>query len=127
MWTVYVFLMLVVCMVTRPGEVLSVAISVSLCLCVCLLAYLKKSSAVAEMGDRDHSRHGPKIGGCCASFVGAATPSCTMWLGSRSTSVPSGSSSTQPFGHNRHGPKIGWRWVCLFSGGSCVHIEHNVA
>jgi len=25
---------------------------------------VNKSSAVAEMGDRGHNRHGPKIGGC---------------------------------------------------------------
>jgi len=23
--------------------------------------------------------------------------------------------------------KIGWGWLCFFSGGSWVHIEHNVA
>jgi len=29
-----------------------------------------KSSAVAEMGDRGHNRHGPKRGGrCCAPFA----------------------------------------------------------
>jgi len=28
-----------------------------------------KSSAVAEMGDHDHNRHGPKRGGCCAPFA----------------------------------------------------------
>jgi len=37
------------------------------------------------------------------------------------------SSSIQPFGHNRHGPKIGWGGCAHFSGGSWVHIEHNVA
>ena len=48
-----------------------------------------KSSAVAEMGDRGHNRHGPKrgAGGCCAPFAGAGTPSSTMWAGPRSTSV----------------------------------------
>jgi len=50
-----------------------------------------KSSAVAEMGDRGHNRHGPKReGGCCACFAGAGTPSSTMWSGPRSTSTPSG-------------------------------------
>jgi len=33
-----------------------------------------KSSAVAEMVDRGHSRHGPKRGGCCAPFTGGAGP-----------------------------------------------------
>ena len=88
-----------------------------------------KSSAVAEMGDRGHNRHGPKRGGggCCAPFAGAVTPSSTMWPGPRSTSVPSGSSSIQPFGHNRDGPKIGWGGCAHFSRGCWVHIEHNVA
>ena len=33
-----------------------------------------KSSAVAEMGDGGHNRHGPKRGGCCAPFAGVGTP-----------------------------------------------------
>ena len=50
-----------------------------------------KSSAVAEMGDRGHNRHGPKRRGCCTHFAGeAGSPSNTMWPGPRSTSVPSG-------------------------------------
>jgi len=28
-------------------------------------SYKNKSSAIAEMGDRSHNRHGPKGGGCC--------------------------------------------------------------
>jgi len=32
------------------------------------------SSAVAEMGDRGHSRHEPKRGSCCASFAGIWDP-----------------------------------------------------
>ena len=47
-----------------------------------------KSSAVAEMGDRGHNRHGPKRGGCCAPFAGAGTPSSTMWPGPRPTCKP---------------------------------------
>jgi len=52
-----------------------------------------RNSSVDEIGDRGHDRHGPKRGGCCASFVGgggAGFPSNTMWPGLRSTSVPSG-------------------------------------
>ena len=50
-----------------------------------------KSSAVAEMGDRGHNRHGPKSGGAAVPLSwGAGTPSNTSWLGLRSTSVPSG-------------------------------------
>jgi len=37
------------------------------------------------------------------------------------------SSSIQPFAHSRHGPKIGWGGYAVFSGGSCVPIEHKVA
>jgi len=39
-----------------------------------------KNSAVAEMGDRGHNRHGPKRGGCCAPFAGGAagSPSSTV-------------------------------------------------
>ena len=35
----------------------------------CFDAIRNKSSAVAEMGDRGHNRHGPKRGGCCAPFA----------------------------------------------------------
>jgi len=33
-----------------------------------------KSSAVAEIGDRGHDRHGPKRGGCCAPFAESWDP-----------------------------------------------------
>jgi len=37
---------------------------------VCNDHKINKSSAIAEMGDRGHSRHGPKRGGrCCAPFA----------------------------------------------------------
>jgi len=36
---------------------------------VCQFDFVNKSSAVAEMGDRGHNRHGPKRGGCCAPFA----------------------------------------------------------
>ena len=58
--------------------------------CQLLLSCCYKSSAVAEMGDRGHNRHGPKRGGCCAPFAGAGTPSNTMPSWPRPTSVPSG-------------------------------------
>jgi len=49
------------------------------------------SSAVAEMGDRSHNRHGPKEGRLLCPFRGGAGfPSNTMWPGPRSTSVRSG-------------------------------------
>ena len=69
------------------------------CYCGQSVKLLNKSSAVAEMGDGGHNRHGPKRGGCCAPFAGAGTPSSTMWPGPRSTSVPSGvfNSFIQPY------------------------------
>ena len=75
-----------------------------------------KSSAVAEMGDRGHNRHGPKRGGCCAPFAGAGTPSSTMWPGPSLLPYQAASSSIQPFCHNRHKPKIGWDGCALFVG-----------
>jgi len=50
-----------------------------------------KNSAVAEMGDRGHNRHGPKEGAAVPLSRGrAGSPSNTMWPGLRSTSVSSG-------------------------------------
>ena len=41
----------------------------------CYTLCLNKSSAVAEMGDRGHNRHGPKIGeGLCPLFGGGWVP-----------------------------------------------------
>jgi len=68
-----------------------------------------KSSAVAEMGDRGHNRHGPNRAGAAVPLSrGAGTPSNTMCLGRGLLPYQVASSSIQPFGHNRHGPKIGW-------------------
>jgi len=54
---------------------------------------LYKSSAAAEMGDRGHNKHGPKrVGATVAPFAGgrgAGSPSNTMSLELRPTSVPS--------------------------------------
>jgi len=54
----------------------------------CKLYY--KSSAVAEMGDRCHNKHGPKRGGAVPLTWSARKASTTMWPAPRSTSVPSG-------------------------------------
>ena len=64
-----------------------------------------KSSAVAEMGDRGHNRHGPKRGGAVPLSRSAGNPSNTMWPAPRSTSAryQVASSSIQPFGHNSVG------------------------
>jgi len=50
-----------------------------------------KSSAVAEMGDRGHNRHGPKRGGGAVPLSRSAeNPANTMWHAPMSTSVPNG-------------------------------------
>ena len=62
------------------------------------------SSAVAEMGDRGHKRHGPKRGGRVVPFRGAlGTPliQCGLCRGLLPYQVAS--SSIQPFGHNSVG------------------------
>jgi len=53
---------------------------------------LYKSSAVAEMGDRGHNRHGPKRGGGAAVPLSweQGPPFNTLWPGPRSISVLSG-------------------------------------
>ena len=63
-----------------------------------------KSSAVAEMGDRGHNRHGPKRGGVLCPFRGALGTrliQCSLHGGLVLYQVAS--SSIQPFGHNSVG------------------------
>ena len=84
----------------------SVAIFVSVYLSVRTpLAYLNKSSAVAEMGDRGHNRHGPKRGAAVplSRELGPRLVQCG--LGQGLLPYQAASSSVQPFGHNRHGSK----------------------
>jgi len=67
-----------------------------------------KSSAVAEMGDRGHNRHGPKTGGLLRPlrrYLG--TRLIQSGLGRGLFPYQVASSSIQPFGHNKNGPKIG--------------------
>jgi len=80
---------------------------------------LYKSSAVAEIGDRGHTTHGPKIG------EGAAVP-LSRELGPRLVQCGLGrgllpyqaaSSSIKPFGYRRYGPKIRWGGCALFFWG----------
>ena len=73
-----------------------------------------KSSAAAEMGDRGHNRHGPKMGGCCAPFAGDGPRLVQCVLGRGVLPYQAASSSIQPLGHN--GPKIAWGGCALFSG-----------
>jgi len=54
------------------------------------LVLINKSSAVAEMGDRDHIDMGLKEGDAVRLSRSAGYPSNIMWLARRSTSVPSG-------------------------------------
>ena len=67
-----------------------------------------KSSAVAEMGDRGHNRHGPKRGGgLLCSFCGELDPRLTQrGVGRGLLPYNVASSSIQSFGHTRHGQKI---------------------
>ena len=67
-----------------------------------------KSSAVAEMGDRGHNRHGPKTGGLLCPFHGELRP-CLIQCGLGRGLLPYqvASSSIQPFGHKRHEWKTG--------------------
>ena len=63
-----------------------------------------KSSAVAEIGDRGHNRHGPKRGGC-APFAERCMGTHLIQCGLRRCLLPCqvASSSIQPFGHNSVG------------------------
>jgi len=71
-----------------------------------------KSSAVAEMGNRGHNRHGPKRGGQLCPFRGELGPRLVQYGRGRCLlPYQVASSFIQPFGHNRHGPKIGWGWL----------------
>jgi len=63
-----------------------------------------KTSAVAEMGDRGHNRHGPKRGGGAFPFRGALGTrliQCGLRRGLLPYQVAS--SSIQSFGHNSVG------------------------
>jgi len=69
-----------------------------------------KSSAVAEMGDRGHNRHGPTRGGAAVPLSrGSWVPVSLIHCGRGRDLLPYqvASSSIQPFGHNRLEPKTG--------------------
>ena len=77
-----------------------------------------KSSAVAEMGDRGHSRQGPKRGGLLCLFRGELGPRLAQCcLGRRLLPYQVASSSIQPFGTSNMGQKLGGGGYALFSGG----------
>jgi len=82
----------------------------------CMATHCNKSSAVAEMGDRGHNRHGPKRGGLLCPFRGELGPRLTQrCLGRGLLLCQLASSSIQPFGHNEQWSKIGV--MCPFSEG----------
>jgi len=65
-----------------------------------------KSSAVAEMGDRGHNRHGSKRGGrVVLGPLGGALGTRLIQCGLRRGLIPYqvASSSIEPFGHNSVG------------------------
>ena len=68
----------------------------------CLIAYLTKSSAVAEMGDRlETIDMGRKVGELLCPFSLGSWELCnTMWPGPRPTSVPSSILIHLTVGHN---------------------------
>ena len=59
-------------------------------ICNSVQSISNKSSAVAEMGDRGHNRHGSKRWGLQCPFHAELGPSLIQWSGPRSISVPSG-------------------------------------
>ena len=86
------------------------------------------SSAVPEMGDRDHSRHGPKRGGCYVPFAGEGdlVPRLTQCgLGRGLLPYQVTSSSIQPFGHNRYRPKTGGRGRAPFRRELRLHLTQR--
>jgi len=79
------------------------------------------------MGDRGHNYMGRKEGDCCAPFAGAGTASNTVWPGPGSTSIPSGVFIHPAVWPQQTRAKNWVSWVCLFSWGSWVRVEHKVA
>jgi len=64
-----------------------------------------KSSALAEMGDRDHNTHGPKRGGGVLCYFRGAMGTSLIQCGLHRGLLPYqvASSSIEPFGHNTVG------------------------
>jgi len=84
----------------------------------CISGNLYKSSAVAEMGDRGHNRHGRKVG---AAVPLPRTAGTTLFR-TKWRAHPSNHLATIDMGQ-----KLGGGGCALFSGGSWVPIEHKVA
>jgi len=87
---------------------------------------LNKSSAVAEMGNRGHNRHGPKRGELLCPLRGELGPRLMQCgLGWRLRPYQVASSSIQLFATIDMNRKMGG--CATFRGGSCDPISDNVA
>jgi len=82
-----------------------------------LMTDMNKSSAVAEMGDRGHIRHGPKRGRIAAVTLSQGELGPRLCRGLLPYQVAF--ASIEPFGHNRRGPKTAG---CSPFRGSCDPI-----
>ena len=86
----------------RDQESMRGPASITTCqLCVTSILF-NKSSAVAEMGDRGHNRHGPKEGGGVVPLSRSAGNPSNIYNVACAGVLPYqvASSSIQPFGHN---------------------------
>ena len=75
----------------------------SVCVSVTFVHCDYKSSAVAQMGDRGHNRHGPKGGGVLCPFRGALGTGLIQCGLRGLLPYQVASLSIQPFGHNSVG------------------------
>ena len=83
------------------------------------IVYFYKTSAVAEMGDRGHSRHGPKRGSAVPLSWGELGPRLTQYgLGRGLLPYHVKYLSIQPFSHNKNEPKTGGLCPFFLGGGS---------
>jgi len=94
-----------------------------------LSTIIDKSSAVAEMGDHGHNRHGPKRGGAAVPLSRELGPSliqcgacAEIYFGTKWRLHPSSHLLTIDMSQ-----KLGWGGCAFFSGGSWVPIEYKVA
>ena len=82
------------------------------------------------MGDRGHNRHGPKRWGAAVPLSWELGPRLVECGLGRGLLLYQAASLIHPSSHLatiHMGQKLGGSGCALFSGGSWVHIEHNVA
>jgi len=82
----------------------------------CKVPLYNKSSALAEMGDRGHNRHGPKRGGLLCLFRGQLGPRLAQCGLGRGLVPYQGVFIHPAVWHNKHGPKMGGVAVPSFLG-----------